>query len=35
MRNGEDTAKHRVSVGSIFIVECAKNVVAYGGYDFA
>jgi hypothetical protein len=35
MRNREDTAKHWVSIGSIFIVECTKNVFAYGGDDFA
>jgi hypothetical protein len=35
MGNGEDAAKHRISVGSVFIIECTKNVVADGGDDFA
>ncbi|CAB4632065.1 unannotated protein [freshwater metagenome] len=35
MGNGEDAAKHRISVGGVFIIECTKNVVAHGGNDFA
>jgi hypothetical protein len=35
MRNGEDTAKHGVSVRSAFVIESTKNVFAHCGDDFA